>query len=104
MQRAKRFRDEDDLDYNESVRKAYRKRRHLIEIKLKQNKEPNLFSNEEDDENEEDEELPKERKERHDVLIKKSDPDRFFCVFALVFKYTCVCNIVFVIVCGLLKI
>ena len=88
MQRAKRFRDEDDLDYNESVRKAYRKRRHLIEIKLKQNKEPNLFSNEEDDENEEDEELPKERKERHDVLIKKSDPDRFFFVFLLWFLNT----------------
>ena len=46
----------------------------------------------------------RERKERHDVLISKVTLDGFFCVFALVFKYTCVFNIVFVIARGLLKI
>ena len=64
MQMPKHFRDEDDLDYDESVKEALRKRLHLIDIKLEQYEEPTLSSDEEDDDANEDEEPPKKKQRK----------------------------------------
>ena len=77
MQTTKRYRDEDDVDFDESIRKAIRKRRHLLEMKLEEYNESSLSSEENDEETDneqgEDAKLPKkkQRKKRHwETLFK----------------------------------
>ena len=66
MQTAKRYREEDDLDFEKSIRKAIRKHRHLLEMKLEEYDEPSLSGDEEDNETENkqnDDEEPHKKKQ-----------------------------------------
>lgn len=64
MQTAKRYREDDDMDLEESIRKAIRKRRHLLEMKLEEYDEPSLSSDEETDGEQSDNEEPPKKKQR----------------------------------------